>query len=32
MTVLNLDEGVPEAVMNEIRSANHVIEAKLIKL
>ncbi|MFA5334819.1 MAG: ACT domain-containing protein, partial [Candidatus Omnitrophota bacterium] len=32
MTALNLDEEVPEAVMEEIRSAKHVIEAKLIKL
>ena len=32
MTALNLDEEVPEEVMNEIRSAKHVIEAKLIKL
>jgi D-3-phosphoglycerate dehydrogenase len=32
MTVLNLDEEVPDAVMKEIRSAEHVIEAKLIRL
>ncbi|MBP6943280.1 MAG: phosphoglycerate dehydrogenase [Candidatus Omnitrophica bacterium] len=32
MTVLNLDEEVPEAVMKEIRGAEHVIEAKLIRL
>jgi len=32
MTVLNLDEEVPEGIMKEISSAKHVIEAKLIKL
>ncbi|HRZ67205.1 MAG TPA: ACT domain-containing protein, partial [Candidatus Omnitrophota bacterium] len=32
MTVLNLDEEVPDAVMKEIRGAEHVIEAKLIRL
>jgi len=32
MTVLNLDEEVPEGVMKEIHSAKHVMEAKLIKL
>lgn len=32
MTVLNLDEEVPDAVMKEIRTAKHVLDAKLIKL
>jgi len=32
MTVLNLDEEIPDKVMKEIRSAQHVIDAKLIKL
>ncbi|OGX29799.1 MAG: phosphoglycerate dehydrogenase [Omnitrophica WOR_2 bacterium RIFCSPLOWO2_12_FULL_51_24] len=31
MTVLNLDEQVPDAVMKEIRTAKHVLDAKLIK-
>ena len=31
MTVLNLDEEVPDAVMKEIRTAKHVLDAKLIK-
>jgi len=32
MTVLNLDEQVPDAVMKEIRASKHVLDAKLIKL
>lgn len=31
MTVLNLDEQVPEPIMKQIRSAEHVLDAKLIK-
>jgi D-3-phosphoglycerate dehydrogenase len=32
MTVLNIDEEIPESVMKQIRSAKNVIDAKLIKL
>lgn len=32
ITVLNVDSNIPDSVMKEIRSANHITGAKLIKL